>query len=172
MSIRMQLLAISLLLGAALAACSDQSSSNSELSAPVAADVYSNQSLKDEVSAYTESIAEKVGDDTDVYGCIGSAGYQWCASTASCERPWELSEQENFENTAAAFSAYCETEAVMTDQLKPVGADRDEHGCIASAGYQWCAKLEQCVRPWELAAEQGFENTAEAFEAFCQTKNS
>ncbi len=31
-----------------------------------------------------------------------------------------------------------------------VGADRDAHGCIGSAGYVWNESLQQCVRPWEL----------------------
>jgi hypothetical protein len=54
------------------------------------------------------------------------------------------------------------------NKAKPlVGGDRDENGCIASAGYRWCAKLQQCVRPWELAAEQDFENNEEQFSAFC-----
>jgi len=30
-----------------------------------------------------------------------------------------------------------------------VGADRDAHGCIGSAGYLWCAGKQKCVRPWE-----------------------
>jgi len=30
-----------------------------------------------------------------------------------------------------------------------VGGDRDEHGCIGSAGYSWCEPLQQCVRLWE-----------------------
>ena len=47
------------------------------------------------------------------------------------------------------------------------GADRDEHGCIRSAGYSWCAKEEKCVRPWELAKEKGFASTEEAFRAYC-----
>ena len=29
-----------------------------------------------------------------------------------------------------------------------VGGDRDEHGCIGSAGYRWCEGLKECVRPW------------------------
>lgn len=29
------------------------------------------------------------------------------------------------------------------------GGDRDEHGCIGSAGYSWCAYKEQCMRLWE-----------------------
>jgi len=47
------------------------------------------------------------------------------------------------------------------------GADRDEHGCIRSAGYSWCDKEGKCVRPWELAKEKGFASTEEAFRAYC-----
>jgi putative lipoprotein len=47
------------------------------------------------------------------------------------------------------------------------GADRDEHGCIGSAGYTWCAREGKCVRPWELAKEKGFASTEEAFRAYC-----
>ncbi len=34
--------------------------------------------------------------------------------------------------------------------LKIVGADHDEHGCKASAGYQWSELKNECVRPFEL----------------------
>ena len=51
-----------------------------------------------------------------------------------------------------------------------VGSDRDEHGCISSAGYQWCATENDCVRPWELAKEKGFDQTPEAFDDYCQNK--
>lgn len=47
------------------------------------------------------------------------------------------------------------------------GSDRDAHGCIASAGYAWCAGTQRCERPWELARERGFDNSAEAFKRFC-----
>ncbi len=30
-----------------------------------------------------------------------------------------------------------------------VGGDRDIHGCIASAGYRWESRAQQCLRPWE-----------------------
>lgn len=30
-----------------------------------------------------------------------------------------------------------------------VGNDRDEHGCIPSAGYSWCEAKQRCIRPWE-----------------------
>ncbi len=34
-----------------------------------------------------------------------------------------------------------------------VGGDKDEHGCIGSAGYSWCEKKEKCLRPWEEKCE-------------------
>ena len=33
---------------------------------------------------------------------------------------------------------------------KLVGSDRDEHGCIPSAGYTWSYALHDCVRLWEV----------------------
>lgn len=30
-----------------------------------------------------------------------------------------------------------------------VGNDRDEHGCIPSAGYSWCELKQKCLRTWE-----------------------
>ena len=30
-----------------------------------------------------------------------------------------------------------------------VGNDRDEHGCIGSAGYSWCATKQKCIRIFE-----------------------
>lgn len=50
-----------------------------------------------------------------------------------------------------------------------VGADRDAHGCIGSAGYSWCAREKACVRPWELTKEKGFENSAEGFGKYCSS---
>ncbi len=48
-----------------------------------------------------------------------------------------------------------------------VGGDRDAHGCIGSAGYQWCEHSQRCERPWELAKAHGLANTAEAIDAYC-----
>ena len=56
----------------------------------------------------------------------------------------------------------------VSDSQNIVGSDNDEHGCIGSAGYQWCSKLEQCVRPWELTKTHNKENTPEALANICQ----
>jgi hypothetical protein len=50
---------------------------------------------------------------------------------------------------------------------KLVGTDRDSHDCIGSAGYLWCAKENQCARPWELAKDKQLANSQEAFEKYC-----
>lgn len=49
-----------------------------------------------------------------------------------------------------------------------VGSDKSKHGCINSAGYQWCSKLDQCIRPWELTKEHNVENTPEALTNLCK----
>jgi len=38
-----------------------------------------------------------------------------------------------------------------------VGGDRDEHGCIGSAGYQWCEVKNKCLRIWEEACYERAE---------------
>lgn len=39
-----------------------------------------------------------------------------------------------------------------------VGNDRDEHGCIGSAGYQWCEAKNKCLRIWEESCDPGVRN--------------
>jgi hypothetical protein len=34
-------------------------------------------------------------------------------------------------------------------EMPVVGGDRDEHGCIGSAGYSWCEPKQKCLRVWE-----------------------
>ena len=33
-----------------------------------------------------------------------------------------------------------------------LGGGVDDHGCMLSAGYSYCAATDSCVRPFELAA--------------------
>ena len=39
--------------------------------------------------------------------------------------------------------------SILTVDAAIVGSDRDAHGCIQSAGYQWCDDIGRCCRPWE-----------------------
>ena len=64
--------------------------------------------------------------------------------------------------------AGCSSQKPQTSSVvSATGSDRDEHGCIASAGYSWCAINGKCERPWELAEQAGFENTQADFEEYC-----
>lgn len=45
---------------------------------------------------------------------------------------------------AVLFAAGC-----SADNAPAVGADRDAHGCISSAGYTFSALKDKCVRLWE-----------------------
>ncbi|HHA2860192.1 TPA: hypothetical protein ACOFDH_004643 [Stenotrophomonas maltophilia] len=65
-----------------------------------------------------------------------------------------------------AATARADANATLT-ATPVVGGDRDAHGCIGSAGYQWCEHSQRCERPWELAQAQGLANTAEAIDAYC-----
>lgn len=48
-----------------------------------------------------------------------------------------------------------------SDILPPlVGNDRDEHGCIGSAGYSWCEAKQKCLRVWEEKCETKTAPTA------------
>ncbi|WP_316751863.1 hypothetical protein [Pedobacter gandavensis] len=33
---------------------------------------------------------------------------------------------------------------------KPIGGDKDEHGCLIAAGYTWSALKKECIRSFEL----------------------
>ena len=45
-----------------------------------------------------------------------------------------------------------------------VGGDKDEHGCIGSAGYSWCEEKQKCLRVWEESCEGNSESQSCAVE--------
>lgn len=44
----------------------------------------------------------------------------------------------------------CKEKEPKEDQSIMVGNDRDSHGCIGSAGYEWSELLQDCIRSFEL----------------------
>ncbi|WP_175917306.1 hypothetical protein [Burkholderia pyrrocinia] len=72
---------------------------------------------------------------------------------------------------AFALSA-CAAQSSAPATPPMVGGDRDAHGCIGSAGYAWCEQTQQCERPWELAKQKGFANSAQAYEQFCRNTSA
>ena len=57
---------------------------------------------------------------------------------------------------------------VQYPQSPKLGGDRDEHGCIGSAGYVWCEVQQDCIRLFEkgIRTEAVDGSTASAFIVF------
>ncbi|MDO8260860.1 MAG: PspC domain-containing protein [Candidatus Magasanikbacteria bacterium] len=56
------------------------------------------------------------------------------------------------------FNGFSHEPKVIGDQegeeeLNSVSSERDEHGCVSSAGYRWCEGEEKCFRPWDEVCE-------------------
>ncbi|WP_236655011.1 hypothetical protein [Burkholderia pyrrocinia] len=79
---------------------------------------------------------------------------------------------KRFIPSAAPANASAPIDASAPAAPPMVGGDRDAHGCIGSAGYAWCEQTQQCERPWELAKQKGFANSAEAYEQFCRNDSA
>ncbi|MCJ8350115.1 hypothetical protein [Moritella sp.] len=52
-------------------------------------------------------------------------------------------------------------------ESKPIGGDRDEYGCLPSAGYLWCERTQRCERSWELADAVGILHTEAEVKTYC-----
>ncbi|MEI6611082.1 MAG: hypothetical protein WCO53_15255 [Deltaproteobacteria bacterium] len=64
---------------------------------------------------------------------------------AGCEQKQPIV-QETQPKTVESFTVLTPS---STEKLTFVGGDRDEHGCIGSAGYSWCESKKKCLRIWE-----------------------
>ena len=64
-----------------------------------------------------------------------------------------------------------ETEETKVTEQK-TGDDKDEHGCIASAGYVWSALKKDCIRPFEAGVKvpgiTADNNTTAAYVVFAE----
>jgi|GEM_PF-2030635 len=76
-----------------------------------------------------------VGSDRDAHGCIGSAGYTWCAVKNKCLRGWE----EKCESVAP--SSCTSTTGPWVKVLSPNGGE------TFTAGEQMTVKWESCNIP-------------------------
>lgn len=116
------------------------------------------------------------------FGAIAEGSHRFCSvAGGSCEgladfvMVWQQS-QGRWRITRALSYGHRPNVAdsspvpAATEPAPPlVGADRDAHGCIASAGYSWCERTQQCERPWELAAQQGFALSPEKYAQYCDS---
>jgi hypothetical protein len=60
--------------------------------------------------------------------------------------------------TTALVSTLVVTSSAQSDIP---GGDRDEFGCIPSAGYKWCPSTKECLRPFEKTCGTPKNDTAD-----------
>ncbi len=61
-----------------------------------------------------------VGNDSDIHGCKGSAGYTWCDAKQACIRPWEEPCEGNLTDSqvmAIAQGSNCSKDGNLSDQI-------------------------------------------------------
>ena len=46
-----------------------------------------------------------------------------------------------------------------------MGGDKDKHGCIGTAGYQWSENEQKCIRPWENTEAFDSENKSDSLDS-------
>mmetsp|Transcript_18968 Transcript_18968/g.39102 ORF Transcript_18968/g.39102 Transcript_18968/m.39102 type:complete len:198 (+) Transcript_18968:110-703(+) len=39
-------------------------------------------------------------------------------------------------------------------QRRPIGGEKDEHGCLVAAGFSWCESSSSCIRSWATKCNQ------------------
>lgn len=99
--------------------------------------------------------------------CVG--GWKYHQASNSCIWECETSEEKkitSFEECVAAGFPIMESYpeqcsdgvnvfvADRPEPEKPIGGERDKHGCLGPAGYSWDEEIQACARNWELDETQ------------------
>jgi membrane-bound inhibitor of C-type lysozyme len=106
-----------------------------------------------EQSAPTGRVALKLSDGRalDLPRTISGSGVRFANADESIVF-WNKGDAALF--VEGGEETYASCNALPSANLPVVGGDRDEHGCIGSAGYSWCEILKKCLRPWEEKCEK------------------
>lgn len=87
---------------------------------------FTNDKMKPDISWVDDVLLEKIGEN------------------------WKITDVEYHGRVRAPKSLKATLLDFVQIESVEVGADRDEQGCIGSAGYQWSSLLKTCIRPFEL----------------------
>jgi len=126
----------------------------------------------------TETLVEEV---RDIYNCLKSEGYTWCETLVKClssveectveveveatididdvQVPTVLDNPEIADEPTTFGGDEDYMEHGGSDVPANLGGEEDENGCLGSAGYSYCEKKDDCVRPWLLEGEWDDECT-------------
>ena len=103
-----------------------------------------------------------LGGGTDSNGCLTSAGYTWCESSAKCLRVWEegcstgataatTTTKPSGDKPPSGGGGKGDRQPIVLSSRRglQIGGGTDGNGCLSSAGYTWCESSGKCLRLWE-----------------------
>lgn len=86
-----------------------------------------------------------------------------CSQHMDCETPAEYLIRSNCPYESRCINDICTVvcpiysegmiDGSTSSNEQLLGGDKDEHGCIGSAGYSWCDSKQKCLRIWEEECE-------------------
>ena len=61
------------------------------------------------------------------------------------------------------YSQYIDTMPPIRQGIRP-GGDMNTHGCIVSAGYNWCESSQMCLRQWETPCSDNYNDCSDCLK--------
>jgi hypothetical protein len=107
--------------------------------------------------AYANSECKAVGQFSNTSNCNPNSGTWWFGletNQTGCAAACAI----NVVNRTAEINWMC-TGLLPEDESETPGSDRNEHGCIPSAGYTWCNVTQKCYKSWEENCTTGVGGT-------------
>lgn len=122
-----------------------------------------DRALFDEINREVIGLANTPNESNYDYDLTYAPIFESCDISARMEFPsyYILSgrTQIGASNSGAVVVPPKPTEETPSEEETPLGGDRDEYGCIPSAGYEWCPTTKKCIRPWEDTCPAEVQNT-------------
>jgi hypothetical protein len=87
-----------------------------------------------------------VGNDRDIHGCIGSAGYSWCEAKQKCLRVWE----EPCQNETVPYQNITKTKLSADDAIAVAKAS----DCIKEGNLTGRPMYEEHTRKWWITMDR------------------
>jgi hypothetical protein len=81
--------------------------------------------------------------------CINKNSESKYVKPQMCTMEYRWNAAYNPEDCACVNGVCINKNINRTGEQNLVGADKDAHGCIGSAGYSWCEEKQKCIRIWE-----------------------
>lgn len=84
---------------------------------------------------------------------------------------WYFFQQKSVSTAQKPTPTISNISPAVTITQKLIGGDKDSHGCLIAAGYQWCEVKQKCLRSFEESCDKPEINDADAIAQALALKN-